>query len=594
MFPAIYLPIAWGVFIAFACLWICTLHPSRIENEPISRPSNAIFGDTLCILLLFALAAACQYLLLDGPRPLLLQSGDAGNVASFVAGWLHHGRFVSDLVLANQHNYRFYITAMIPLVMFFDIFTHDLGTAYALLYFPLIFLQLLGFYFLGKHLFKSSLWALLLVVLTFPPIQIFGGEMWGVYSEPLVRMSFGAILPFLILLFLRLAHKPRWLPFLFMLCGISVYFHSVSAPTVTLALWLGAFALKPQDESFFKRFRRLILAGLVFIAIALPFALVFFAGFPSLQSSTAIVGMNASMRNTFASVTGSQYYHAWAALGMILRGVGAKYAFIWIPGLVAFFLVPRLRPEYRAICRFFLLFMLGIILGSFGIALVDQTVSGLLHRSPLEIDLIRNMHFMVPILILGCVWVLREASACMMTTQAHYSRIFAIAFFAITGVFAGIVWHETPTRISDALGISAAPNELSSKPDVDSSAMLTYIHNLPIDSSVLPIDAETMGLAIRYDSLQPVVYLRKDMNALMYSGSPDANTWWRDHQIMDSLLTASAAGEASQLLHKMVDMSKPKYLLFDAQRLSSVVAAAALRSGVVVMRNQRWSLVRLQ
>src|SRR5262249_4379785 len=139
--------------------------------------------DFLAVALCGAVALAGQASLLRGHEPLaVLWSGDGGNVTSFVAAWLHPDRFRDDFLLSDVGNYRFYMSIVLPFVALASVFTSDLGTAYLLQYFPMIFAQLLGFYLLGRYLFNSRLWAFALAFLTFPPVWLWGGnELWGIF-----------------------------------------------------------------------------------------------------------------------------------------------------------------------------------------------------------------------------------------------------------------------------------------------------------------------------------------------------------------------------------------------------------------------------
>src|SRR5690349_21806003 len=98
-------------------------------------------------LLCGGIALVSQVLLLRGHAPLaVLSNGDGGNVASFVAGWLHPARFRHDFLLSDTGNFTFYVSIVLPYVALANVFTQDLGTAYLLQYFPMIFAQLSGFY----------------------------------------------------------------------------------------------------------------------------------------------------------------------------------------------------------------------------------------------------------------------------------------------------------------------------------------------------------------------------------------------------------------------------------------------------------------
>ena len=93
------------------------------------------------------------------------------------------------------------------------------------------FLQLLGFYFFGRVLFRSRFWALLLALLTAMPFLDVGvGEIWGIWRDALPRISFQTVLPYLLTLVVLWRSQPRRWPWLMILAGLMVYLHSVSTP----------------------------------------------------------------------------------------------------------------------------------------------------------------------------------------------------------------------------------------------------------------------------------------------------------------------------------------------------------------------------
>jgi hypothetical protein len=551
-------------------------------------------GDWIAVTIFSAIAYECQALLISPHEPFVLQNTDAGNVASFVAGWIHHDYFASDLVLSDRQNYAFYITAILPLVAFFNIFTQDIGSAYALTYFPLILLQLLGFYLLGRYLFKSTPWAMLLALITFPPVMVFSGEYWGVFHEPLVRMTFGSILPCLILFFLHFGHRRRWLPCHFGLCGASVYAHPVSAPTVALAFWITALATVPPGTSLLRHVVRVVLCGLLFLAAAIPFCVIFFSGFPSLEAAPKS-GLRVAERSlsTFYASMPALYYDALTAVSAIVQGLGRTYAYIWLPGLLAFFVIPRLQPEHAAACRFFKIFMAGIFLGSVGVAFADQQISALLGRTPVQVDLVRSVRFEIPILILGCIWLARVVYIRLSVIDRPVARMGSGAIVGLMLVLTLTTWRAWPSRLSEGFYASGARVGLLQGYDPNASEMLAFIRSLPKGSLILPLLDERVGMAVRYGALQPVAYLYKDRNMLTYSSSPNRLKWQAYHEAIVPFVASTNLTQASRRLPRVLRLIQPKYILFNSQTLPPAIGAAVLQAGRIARKTGDWTLVRI-
>ena len=192
---------------------------------------------------------------------MVILSGDGGNIASYAAALDHPGWFSSDPVLGNSNNIGIYATIHIPLIRLLDRLTGDYGLAYTWLVFPETFLQLLGFYILGRVLFKNRSWAFLLAFLTAMMVINIGlGEIWGVWRDALPRVTFQSLLPFLLALVLVWKDRPgRW-PWLMIIGGLLVYVHPISAPAWGFAIWLSLWLLHPKGWNWKRRI--LVMLGL--------------------------------------------------------------------------------------------------------------------------------------------------------------------------------------------------------------------------------------------------------------------------------------------------------------------------------------------
>ncbi len=73
---------------------------------------------------------------------------------------------------------------------------------------PIIFFQCLGFYRLGLALSFGPTLAVVLALVTLTPVGIISGEFWGLFHTPLVRMTYGAALPWLLLLWFPALPSP--------------------------------------------------------------------------------------------------------------------------------------------------------------------------------------------------------------------------------------------------------------------------------------------------------------------------------------------------------------------------------------------------
>src|SRR5437870_715799 len=198
------------------------------------------------IVLAFGLLALIFYLgRWGGAYPFVFLESDAANIAGFAAAWDHPELFQGDELLGDQRNFGIYSTIHIPLIRALAKLTGDYGTAFIFLLGPHVFIQALGFYILGRVLFQSRYWATLLAIVTMMPVWLNLGEYWGIYDDPLPRVSFQALLPYLLAGTFYWRSNPAVWPWLLGFAGALIYVHPVSAPGWILAVWLGMWAFQP-------------------------------------------------------------------------------------------------------------------------------------------------------------------------------------------------------------------------------------------------------------------------------------------------------------------------------------------------------------
>ncbi len=502
-------------------------------------------------------------------------------------------RFLLDPVFSDPQNYAFYVTISRPWVAFNFLLTGDIGQAYMLMQFPILFLQTAGFYLLGRRLFGGCFWPMVLALLSIPPVFIFNGELWGNLPAPLTRSIFGALYPFLLLS--ALPPFRGWRAFLTMgLCGLSVYIHPVSAPSVALTLWL-AMAISPQQASgWSKKLGILVGAGLFFLAIAAPFALMFLSAL-----SHATSPMVTQLQESSRGLVGEQYYDAMLALSIAAQGGGNNPLpdWGWLHGLWAaafLFLLAGLSPRrWQDTHGFLLLILLGTLLSSFGVAWLDQTIARHLGRNPAEIDIIRNLRFVIPVALIGLVWLLKWLE------MRFYGALLARYALPVMGLLLlGFWWHHFPNPLYAAIEDRRQPDHARQQASATEEfrTVIERLRQEPPGSLVLPLPVgafETNALAVRYGAFQPVLFLQKDMNFLLYSSSQHLEHWAGMRDRLSSLDTSDAPGIRSTL-NGLKQTDNLRLVLVDTQAATPRLATSVAQSSDLLLSAGRWQLFRLK
>lgn len=471
------------------------------------------------IILGFAIFSVVYFLgRWKGAYPFVFLDGDAANIATFAAGWDHPELFQNDAVLNNQANFRFYATIHIPLLRILAKVLGDYGSAFISLLSPHIFIQALGFYILGRVVFHSRYWAALLAIVTLMPIYINLGEYWGIYIDPQPRFSFQALLPYLLAATFHWGHKPSSWPWLMAGAGALIYVHPVSAPTWGLACWLGLWAFQPTSFSFKKRLSYMLFAGTVFLAVTLPWLIYYL--------NNRAYGATPKYRQIYeimASIYGKSYFDIPTALKEFVL-------IVWNEGLlplavVSVALVLWLRRKNYWNVLLIGLWLGGLLLASVAVPLTEHAIASAYNLIPVQIDLIRGIRYIIPILLLLCLWSLVEIG--------NAFKIQRIA--AVIGAVLVFTWSfkHPPIIAFEALScwrqgqLVCLPAEYS-----ETIAELEAIKQFtPPNSQILPIGMPPLyPLAIRYYALRPVVYILKDANALGYANHDEFIKWYQKYQ----------------------------------------------------------------
>ena len=199
----------------------------------------------------------------NGITPFIDLKGDGASVAGFAAALDHPELFENDFLLHDLGNISSYNYAHVPLVRFLASLVNGYGTAFLVLLVPIIFLQMTGFYVLGKVLFRSRFWALLLAIFSTFLIFTESKDYWGIFIDPQPRMLFQAIFPWLLTLaYLSRDHlKLRWITMIVL--GFMSFIHQISTPALALSIWLGFLVFKPRIEILETAFNRIIWNGII-------------------------------------------------------------------------------------------------------------------------------------------------------------------------------------------------------------------------------------------------------------------------------------------------------------------------------------------
>jgi len=522
---------------------------------------------------------------LEANYPVVILSGDGGNIASYAAALDHPDWFKNDPALGDSNNIGIYATIHIPLIRALNRLTGDYGLAYTWLVFPETFLQLLGFYILGRVLFKNRFWSFLLAFLTAMMVINIGlGEIWGVWRDALPRVTFQSVLPFLLALVLVWKDHPgRW-PWLMVIAGLLVYLHPISAPAWGFAVWLSLWLLQPKGWTW--RRRVLVMAGLgiLFVIPVIPYAIKYLSY--NLRGQAADYTTVMTVLQTYSP---ANLLNAPAALGIFMWNMTRS---LLLPvALVGFVITWLVNKDDLTPVKVVLLWAAGIFIISILVPSVERMVEQQLHILPLETELVRCLRYLVPLLLLFWLWPLAALAPRLANPHARRALISL-----------GII----------LFGFWAATN----RPDVSamlrvvtciSKARLICVSDRPIDELISTLRSQTQPgegvlffnqdpaitsqtLSVRYAALRPLVYTFRDSGILGYADRSALPVWLETTERWESLQAMTDPRERLDRLIPLALSLKADYLVIDFELAPEILANLPV---TVMMQNEGFILLEL-
>jgi len=488
------------------------------------------------VIILFSLIAIAFTLGRIGNRidHYIFSSSDADNIASFAAAWDHPEYFNNDPLLKDSANFRYYSTIHIPLIRWLGEITGNYSAPFALLLFPFLLLHLSGYYLLGQVLFKNRILSILCSMTLIVPVSINLGEVWGMY-ETIPRFLFQALLPFLLAAVVHNGKKIRHWPWLLAMTGLLVYIHPVSLPPWGLAILFSLYIMA-SDVPWRTRVVRLIISSLFFLIIISPFVFNYFSNtnFGS-QVNVDYKAVREIMlqRFNFGLINLRVGLKDFIKIIMLSNWLNITLWILVFIGGVGLFIKKR-KTEHDWNGYVLATWWVGILIISVFLPVVDQLITSALKRTPFEVELIRNIRYFIPLLIISAFYILSELMSIISVEikSIMSSRVFIGIFVGSLLMLAWMIRYDffKNPSISNNASCWKSGELVCSLPDqkmIDQRYDLLDAVKLstPVGSRILCTEMSTC-LAIRYHSLRPLVYNYKDGASFIYTNFEDLLDWW--------------------------------------------------------------------
>lgn len=437
----------------------------------------------------------------------LYLKGDAANIATFAAALDHPENFAGDGVLGDPGSFEFYLAAHIPVIRWLARIWGGYGMAFVSLLAPHVFLHLLGFYILGRVLFTSRSWAFLLSAITFARLDLHVGTFWGMYDDAIPRVTFQVILPFLLASAIHWRNRPGAWPLVMAGAGLLTYIHPVSAPVWGLVIWLGFVLSLPQEWGWRRRTIRAAVTGAAFLVVISPWIAHYLQTFE--------YGRTADYNQVREAM-------AFRFIGGTLDPLQAVLDFVLaIPdvlviGIGAILFVWHLDPASRSRQRILHIWLVALVGVSVAIPVIDHAFARAYGTTHFEIDLIRNLRYAVPLLMVFWIWCFSAWNR----TDPGFSRP------AVVGLILALSWtgQHSPALLVKALK-NLSVGTFTEEDPVHASFRRAVKALQETTSPREPVLATFAPVHVRYGAQRAVVYTFKDGGILSYSNHAEMIRW---------------------------------------------------------------------
>lgn len=497
--------------------------PSRSRLDGLLAPRRLIEAPDVGIHCLFLLVSILAFLgrWEDGSGVL---TGDAAAYVASVAARLAPERFAGDLMLSDPALHAFNTTALTIYLGWARQLLGSFELALLILLIPVVFFQLAGFYRLGRCLGFARALATLFALSTLTFIRlVFPGEYWGLDTDPLARTLFQAAFPWLWVIILngRFAQPARIGAMV--ASGLLVYLHPHSALGQAFAVWAGLVLVRPANKGWLRHVASHAVFGIVFAALALPFAWNFLASTTPQAASIDPALVRAIMHVRLPGYV-DPLENILALLGTIWLEAGACVA-----GMLALW---HLRVDLRPFVTFTAGWIAGLAIIAIIAPAIDHELARRLERLPFQYDLPRSLRYIVPIGWLYVALLAHEAARRVtVETRAHAAAL--AAFVAVVSINLQAKRHTIPSIISHEVRCIMKARLMCESGKLPKIAhALAAARDMPVGVRFLP-EAMYSGLALRYSAMKPVVYTYKEGAWLIYAKRHrEMAVWMRRMQAM--------------------------------------------------------------
>jgi len=472
-----------------------------------------------------------------------LLTPDLGVYATFAAAQESPELFSRDPFLSNEKNVNSYSMIQVPLIKALKKTFGNYGTACAFLLPFFIFIHLTGYYVLGISIFKNS-WSGLLVALLLSAPILTSYDYWGLSLDALPRFLYQGMIPFLLALAIRRGYDLKWWPVIMGGIGVLNYIHPLSTPPWTIALMFALWVSAPK-QGFWEKARMMGLATSVLLIVLSPFVFNYVRS--TILETSDVIGYDktlAILQSRFLTMDGS-------ISALLVFFVGRRgftfdlvWYLVWLLGIAGIILglIWRKDSEQKAHLRQIAAWIVGILMVSGFVPMLERVLFAYLKRIPPEFEILRTLRYLVPLILLAAFYALWLAKDyfqkrnILSPNASQYLFVGASIFLLTTwGMSSELQNSQLRGVISQNFSCWFQRKFVCALPKMDMdfiNILDTVREKTPIGSRIF---SEGQEVAVRYYALRPLVFTYKDGAPLAYTDQKQLLIWNEQSETMTEL-----------------------------------------------------------
>jgi hypothetical protein len=365
--------------------------------------------------------------------------------------------------------------------------------------------------------------------------------------------------------------------------GLMVFLHSISAPAIGFALWLGLWLYHPAEWKAPKRVGVMLGLGLLFVLALSPFAL----NFLSYQARGASPDYELVM-GVLNTYVGQLLMNPVAAFAQF--ATDAVFELLLPLAALGFYLLWRFGRVERTLLVLVVTWFSGVMIVTLGVTSLERVVESALRVPPVDTELVRGMRYLVPLLLIFWLWPLAELAP----RFVHRRAALAAGLVGVLLLGGWTLTHTPEARWMLNASLCLARGQLVCGDDREINELIMALRQTPQGSRVWYFNESEKGasltLAVRYLALRPLVYTDRDSGLFVYTDRPRLESWLMTKHQVEAIQALSKPTERLDLILPLAGELNAQYLAFDFPASPDDLARYPVE---VVMQNKSFTLLRL-